>query len=49
MAAAAASRWPIMLLVELIGTRRTASPNTAARMRVSAVSPTGVPAAWALM
>ncbi len=38
-----------MLLVELTGTRRTASPNTAGQHeRVLAASPTGVLVAWAL-
>src|SRR5262245_39807439 len=48
-AAAAVSRWPLMLLVELTGMRRMASPKTVSRTRASALSPTGVLVAWALM
>src|SRR5262245_47002460 len=47
-AAAAVSKWPVMLLVELTGTRGRAGPNTASRTRASATSPTGVLVAWAL-
>src|SRR5262249_30738815 len=47
-AAAAVSRWPVMLLVELTGTRRAWSPSTAFSTRDSDTSPTGVLVAWAL-
>src|SRR5205814_8336277 len=41
-AAAALSRWPVMLLVELIGIVAVCGPKTSVRARASALSPTGV-------
>src|SRR5690242_14424387 len=48
-AAAAVNRCPVMLFVELTGMRRTAGPNTVSSTRASAISPTDVLVAWALM
>src|SRR5947208_860321 len=45
----APSRWPTMLLVLLIATRRAASPSAVLIARVSASSPNGVLVPWALM
>ena len=47
-AAAAVSKWPVMLLVELTGIRPSESPNTPFSTLASATSPTGVLVAWAL-
>src|SRR5438132_12159938 len=47
-AAAAVSRWPVMLLVELTGVVFTLSPSVRARTFASAASPTGVLVAWQL-